>query len=80
MNFGFIGLALWSILLAIILKLVDSCSKHVDLMVGVAAIAAPVLTLTNSALMTNLLTHGVLIALLFLYLLPREDKKLAVSV
>ncbi|MEA3432363.1 MAG: hypothetical protein U9R01_06820, partial [candidate division WOR-3 bacterium] len=31
MNFGFVGLALYSILLAVILKLVDSCSKRVDL-------------------------------------------------
>lgn len=76
MNFGFIGLALWGILLAIILKLVDSCSKRVDFRVGVAAIAMPAVTLTNSALLTNLVTHGLLLALLLLYLLPRENKKL----
>ena len=75
MNFGFIGLALYSILLAIILKLVDSCSKRVDFRVGIAAIAMPAVTLTNGALFTNLLTHGLLLALLLLYLLPRENKR-----
>lgn len=72
MNFGFVGLALWSVLLTIILKLVDTCSKKVDLRVGIAAVAMPAITLTNSALLTNLLTHGLLLALLLLYLLPKE--------
>jgi hypothetical protein len=73
MNFGFIGLALLAIPLGIILKLVDSCAKRVDLMVAVAAIALPAVSLTNGALLTNLLTHGLLLALLLLYLLPKED-------
>ena len=72
MNFGLIGLALWSILLAVVLKLVDTCSKRVDSRVGVAAIAMPAVALTNSALLTSLLTHGLLLALLLLYLLPKE--------
>lgn len=72
MNFGFIGLALWSILLVIVLKLVDACSRRVDLRVGIAAIAMPAVTLTSGGLLTNLLTHGLLLALLLLYLLPKE--------
>ena len=76
MNFGFIGLALWGILLAIILKLVDSCSKRVDFRVGVAAIAMPTMSLVSSALLTCLLTHGLLLALLLLYLLPKQSRKL----
>ena len=75
MNFGLIGLALWSVLLTIILKLVDTCSKRVDLRIGIAAIAMPAITLTNSGLLTNLLTHGLLLALLLLYLLPKDNKE-----
>ena len=71
MNFGFAGLALWGIILVVILKLVDSCSNRVDIRVGVAAIAMPTITLINSALLTNLLTHGLLLSLLLLYLLPK---------
>lgn len=74
-NFGFVGLALWAILLAIVLKLVDSCSKRKDKKVAIAAIAMPVIALLNSALLTNLLTHGFLLAILILYLLPNIEEQ-----
>lgn len=73
MNFGFIGFILWGIVLAIILKFMDIFSEGIDPKIGIAAIAMPSITLTNSALLTNLLTHGLLLALLFLYLLPRKS-------
>ncbi len=73
MNFRFIGLVFWSTLLVIILKLVDSCSKGKDIKIGIAVVALPVIALTNSALLTCLLTHGLLLALLLLYLLPKEQ-------
>jgi len=72
MNFGFVGLALWSILFALVLKLIDSCSKRKDKKIAIAAIAMPVIILLNSGLLTGLLTHGLLLALLILYLLPKE--------
>jgi len=72
MNFGLMGLFLWSILLASILKLADACSEEKDLRVGIAVVAMPVLSLTNSALTTNLLTHGLFLALIVLYLLPKK--------
>ena len=75
MNFGFLGLFFWSILLVIILKLVDSCSKGKDIKIGIAVVALPVIALTNSALLTCLLTHGIFLALLLLYLLPKETVK-----
>lgn len=73
MNFGLVGLALYSMLLAIILKLLDSCSKRIDLRLGVAAIAVPAISLTNGALTTAFLTGGLWLAILLLYLLPKED-------
>jgi len=72
MNFGFIGLALYGMLLAIILKLVDTCSKGVDFRVGVAAIAMPAIGLTNGPLTTVFLTGGLFLALIILYLLPKK--------
>jgi len=72
MNFGFVGLVLWSILLVIILRLIDSFSKNKDAKITVATIAMPAITITNSALLTNLLTHGLLLALVLLYLLPKR--------
>jgi len=74
MNFGFIGLVLWAFLLTIILKLMDSFSKNKEMRVTIAAIAMPVIFLTNSALLTCLLTHGLLLALLLLYLLPKRNE------
>jgi hypothetical protein len=72
MNFGFIGLFFWGILLTIILKLIDSLSRYKDLRITVATIAMPVIFLTNSALLTCLSTHGLLLALILLYLLPKK--------
>lgn len=79
MNFGFGGLFLWGILLVIILRLIDSCSKRIDFKVGIAAIAMPTITLTNSGLLTNLLTHGLFLALILLYLLPKEKSRKGVG-
>ncbi len=72
MNFGFAGLILWAILLAVILKLVDTFSKGKNIKVAIASIAMPVIAFTNSALLTTMLTHGVLLALILLYLLPKK--------
>lgn len=75
MNFGLIGLALYGVFLAIILKLVDSCSRRVDPRVAVAAIAMPVISLTNGSLTTAFLTGGLFLALIMLYLLPQKAEE-----
>jgi len=72
MNFGHIGFIFWAILLTAILRLIDSFSRNKDLKITVAVIAMPALFLTNSALLTSLLTHGLLLSLIILYLLPRK--------
>jgi len=75
MNFGFIGLIFWAILLIIILKLIDSITKEKDTRITISAITIPVMALINSAFLTSLFTHGLLLALVFLYLLPKERNK-----
>ena len=72
MNFGYIGFIFWAVLLTTVLKLVDSFSKNKKITVTIAAIAMPSLSLTNSAFLTSLLTHGLLLSLLILYFLPKE--------
>jgi hypothetical protein len=74
MNFGFAGLFLWALLLALLLKLFDMSTEGKDMKVAVGGIAIPAISLTNSALLTNLLTHGLLLSLLLLYLLPRKGE------
>lgn len=73
MNFGYAGLVFWGVLLIIILKIVDYCAKGLDKRIGIAAMAMPVIALTNSALLTSLLTHGILLSIFILYLLPRNN-------
>lgn len=73
MNFGFAGLLIWPVILAALVKLLDSCSRKVSLTVGVGAIAMSVFTLSNTPLLNNLLTGGVLVSALVLYLMPKED-------
>jgi len=75
MNFGFIGLVLWGFFLVILLKLINSISKNKDIKITIAAVAMPVISLTNSAFLTCLLTHGLLLSLIVLYLLPKERNK-----
>jgi len=53
-----------------ILKLVDTFSNGKHKMVSIDAVSMPTFALINSALLTNLLTHGLLLALLLLNLLP----------
>ena len=78
MNFGHIGFIFWAILLTVILRLIDSFSRNKDLKITVAAIAMPAIFLTNSPLLTCLLTHGLLLVLLILYLLPKKEQKFIV--
>jgi hypothetical protein len=67
-------LLLWSIFLVILLKVIDSFTYGKDRRITIAAVAMPAITLINSALLTNILTHGLLLSLVILYLLPKMTK------
>lgn len=73
MNFGFIGFLFWGVLLSAILRLIDSLSKNKDMKITIAAIAMPAIFLINSPFLTSFLTHGLLLALILLYLLPKKE-------
>lgn len=74
MNFGFIGFLLWAFLFVIILKLVDSFSRNKKTTLTIAAIAKLPISFTNGALLTSFLTSGLLLMLILLYLLPKEEE------
>ena len=76
MNFGYIGLFMWAVITGVIIKLIDSLSSGIDIRLASACIAMPMLSLINSALLTNILTHGLGVALLFLYLASSSKFKL----
>lgn len=75
MNFGLWGLLLLCVVLFAIMKLIDACSKGIDLRIGAAVIAIVALMLTNIGILTSLMSNGLLLAILLLYLLPREKKQ-----
>ena len=79
MNFRHAGLVLWGILLAAVLKLVDACSAGKDIRITTAAVTMLVLSLVNGGLLTNMLTHGLLLSLLVMYLLPKKKTYIAIQ-
>lgn len=71
-NFGLIGVLLFSIVASFVLWLFDSVSQFTDKKVASLLIGIPAFSLTNSALLTGLLTHGILLAILIVYLSPSK--------
>jgi hypothetical protein len=73
MNFGWVGVLYSSILLGFFFVLLDSVTRT-DVALAVAVIAVPLVSLVNSALFTTLLTHGLFVGVVLLWLLG--DKQL----
>lgn len=68
LNFGVIGIILFSIILGLYLWLLDSVTQHMKPLYTVSLIVIPSISLVNSALFTTFLTHGLIIILLLLWL------------
>ena len=60
----------YSLLLALFFWLYDSISQKSDMKITALLLAVPSLSLCNSALLTTLMTHGLLLAFLISYFLP----------
>jgi hypothetical protein len=69
-NFGYPGIVCFTCLLAIVLWLYDSMAAGRDLQVAALVIALPAFALANTSLLTTLLSHGMGLALLLVYLMP----------
>ena len=74
MNFGFVGMFMWAIILSFILKLIDNLSKKKNIQTTTSLIIVPTLSILSSSLPTVLITHGLFLSLLLLYLLPKKFK------
>jgi hypothetical protein len=68
-NFGFIGMIVFTFLLIFILRITDSLSEGKDWRLVSIALIMPFFALINSALLTTLLSHGLLFALLLYWML-----------
>jgi hypothetical protein len=69
-NFGYAGIVCFTLLLALVLWVFDSMAAERDPRVGALAIALPAFALANAGLLTTLLTHGIALTMLLLYLMP----------
>ncbi|WHX26170.1 O-antigen polymerase [Virgibacillus halodenitrificans] len=74
-NFGFIGMFIFSVVLALILKLIDSFTIYLPENLVASIIVLPSFSLINSAFFTTLLTHGFIVAILMLFILTSIIKK-----
>ena len=73
-NFGFGGMAVFTLALMLILWLFDSLMHKrgfKQLTLAVLLLGMPAFTLSNAALITSLMTHGILLAWMILFFLPR---------
>jgi hypothetical protein len=69
-NFGYLGIICFTLLLAMILWLYDSMAFGRDKRVAALVIALPAFSLANGALLTTLLSNGMGLAMLLMYLVP----------
>jgi hypothetical protein len=72
MNVGYIGLAIWGVGLALLLKLMDACSEGLKSRLAIAAVAMVAVALPETYFIRVLGTTGFFWALILLYLLPRN--------
>ena len=68
-QFGFVGMFLFSMILGLFLRFVDSVGTRLPANLVAAMFATPAMALTNSPLFTSLLTHGLIFTLVTLWLL-----------
>jgi hypothetical protein len=71
-NFGYFGVICFTLLLAAVLWLYDSMAVECDRRLATLAMALPAFSLANGALLTSLLSNGMALAMLLVYLMPRE--------
>lgn len=74
MNFGIAGLFIWSFLLVILLKLLDSLIRNKDFLILAPLVVAGSKSFVDSAFFTSLLTHGFLIILIICFLYPQNKR------
>jgi hypothetical protein len=80
MHFGFIGIILFSIIVGFVFKLIDSIVKNrIPLWLGIAVMIVPINSLVSADLPTALLTHGIGLGILFLWLISSKKTKVKFS-
>lgn len=73
-NLGGWGIVVMPLLLTLVLKLLDACSKDIDTRIYMVSSITIAFILIGSFLNTALVTHGILAVCFVLYLLPRNQQ------
>ncbi len=73
MNFGFLGIFLFSAILGIVFIILDSIAAKTDITIAVGATIVPILSLTNGALFTVLGTSGLLLGMIMVWLYSQRE-------
>ena len=71
MNFGYIGMFLWAILLATMLKFADAVTESKNIKIVWPILLMTFYVMVDGAPLTTLLTHGLILALLLCYFTPK---------
>ena len=76
---GYAGVILFGLGLALFFWIYDSVAKKRDWRLGALMITVPSLTLSNTAFLTSLVSHGVIMATLVQYFAPASRDELALG-
>ncbi len=71
-NFGFPGIIIFTLLFAIVLWMYDSLAVGRNDRLMALVVALPAFALANSGLLTCLVTHGIGVAMILVYLMPTD--------
>lgn len=74
MNFGVAGIFIWSSLLVILLKLLDSLIRKKDYLILASLALVGSKSFVDGAFFTSLLTHGFIIILIICFFYPQKNK------
>lgn len=72
-NFGYAGIFLFTLLLGLVLWIVDSAAYHRNDQIACLLLVSAAINLSNGGLLTSLLTHGIGLSLVIIYLMPRAS-------
>jgi hypothetical protein len=72
-NFGYYGIICFTVLLAAILWMYDSMAVQGEMRLAALAIALPAFSLANGALLPTMLSNGMGLAMILIYLMPQDS-------
>jgi hypothetical protein len=76
MNFGFLGMLIFSFTLGLVLLLADSICKTNNIFSTTAALGMPILSMVNGGLLTALLSKGFLLGIIIIWFHNERVEKL----